>query len=314
MPVAHIISPIPYANERCVSVIRVKVPASTANLGPGFDFLGMALDLYDEVTLSMDEPEDESEPSGEDAQYLELVQLGINHFYKERGKPVPVLTLTCDRHIPVGRGLGSSAAAIVAGIAGADAISGSYLDPAVLVKQAAAVEGHPDNSTPCFYGGLQVCVQDEGELVNVGLPLPDGLEVALFVPDFALPTHETRRLLPESLSRADVVYQSSRAALLVASLATGKLENLRVATQDRLHQPARGQLFPQMTDLFDAALDAGALCAYLSGGGPTIAAWTLGSAEAVRAALAERVEQAGLHGQTFVCKPSLSGVTVTEED
>lgn len=297
------------------TTVKIRVPATTANLGPGFDCLGMALNLYDEVTLSLDElPEGDKEAEEGDDQYLALVRKAAHHYFAHLGKPTPVLTASCHRQIPLGRGLGSSAAAIVAGLVGADELSGSFQDKTTLAAWAAELEGHPDNATPCLYGGFQLCVTDESGLVNLALSLPPELEVALYVPDFALPTHETRQLLPEALSRQDVVYQTSRAALLVAALATGEVKHLRVATQDRLHQPARGKLFPQMWELFDAALGAGALCAYLSGGGPTVAAWTNGSAEQVRAALEEKARQLGLQGRTYCCKPSKTGATVTEED
>ena len=297
------------------TTVKIHVPATTANLGPGFDCLGMALDIYDEVTLSLDElPRGGAPASAEDEQYLALVMKAAHHYFKFLGKPVPVLEATCSRQIPVGRGLGSSAAAIVAGLVAADELSGSSQSKEVLAKLATEMEGHPDNAVPCLYGGLQLCVTDDQELVNIALTLPQEVEVALFVPDFALPTHQTRQLLPDSLSRQDVVYQSSRAALLVAAVATGQLDYLRVATQDRLHQPARGKLFPQMSALFDAALGAGALCAYLSGGGPTVAAWTRGAAEPVRSALASRAEALGLKGTAYATKPSAAGTTITPEE
>ena len=296
------------------TTVKIHVPATTANLGPGFDCLGMALDLYDEVTLSLDELPRDGTPSPEDEQYLDLVMMAANHYFAYLGKPAPVLEATCSRTIPLGRGLGSSAAAIVAGLLAADELSGSSQSKEVLAKLATELEGHPDNAVACINGGLQLCVLDDDALVSMALETPAEVEVALFVPDFALPTHETRQLLPESLSRQDVVYQSSRTALLAGAIATGRLEYLRVATQDRLHQPARSKLFTQMNDLFDAALEAGALCAYLSGGGPTVAAWTRGSADGTCAALASRAEALGLKGTAYATKPSTKGAVVTPID
>ena len=255
--------------------IEVRTPASTANLGPGFDCMGLALDIYDSVTLSLAEETGElAHQEGLDKQHTDLVLLAARRLYQEIGLTAPELAAVSQRAIPLGRGLGSSAAAIVAGLLGANALAGNPLTQEAVGELAAQIEGHPDNSSPCLYGGFQLCVTAEERLVHLAIPLPAGLNAVLFIPGFAMPTHETRRLLPTELSRGDVVFQTSRAALVIAALATGKVNYLRLATQDRLHQPARGKVFPGMWALFEAALDAGALCAYLSGGGPTVLALT----------------------------------------
>lgn len=293
--------------------VTVRVPATTANLGPGFDCLGLALDLWDEVTITQHVAQTRAPaPAGssEDHQYQELVRLAAERFYAETGTPQVELAIGCKRAIPRGRGLGSSAAAIVAGCLGANALAGNPLGEEAVGRLAAEIEGHPDNSTPCLFGGFQVCVLTDREVLHQAVPLPEGLTCVLFVPDFALPTHETRKLLPKELSRADVVYQTSRAALLVASLMTGALKNLHEATQDRLHQPARGQVFTGMWALFEAAMSAGALCVYLSGGGPTVLALSTGDGTRIERVLGEAARSHGIAGRTLITQPSEQGALV----
>lgn len=298
--------------------VQVRVPATTANLGPGFDCMGMALDICDVVTLSpayrtgrLDRPGDPTAAEeGLNRGYAELVQMSAQRLFKEVGSPAPELSIACQHGFPIGRGLGSSAAAIVAGLLGANELAGGPLAQEALVELAAELEGHPDNSTPCLLGGFQLCVSNEGRLVHANVPFPEDLKAVLFIPDFSMPTHETRKLLPEQLSRADVVFQTGRAALLVAALACGRPELLRVATQDRLHQPARGTVFPGMWKLFDAALEAGALCAYLSGGGPTVLALAQSGEERMRAAMERTARSAAIGGETRIARPTLQGAQV----
>ncbi len=207
----------------------------------------------------------------------------------------------------------SARAQATAGGAGPNALPGSPLPPAAVAELAAQIEGHPDNSTPCFYGGLHVCVlDDDGKLTDVPVPLPSGLDAVLFIPDFPMNTHETRKLLPQSLSRGDVVFQVGRAAVLVAALATGATGALRFATQDKLHQPARGAVFTAMFPLFDAALAAGAACAFLSGGGPTVLALATGGASAIGRAFGEAAKRLGVNGEVRIAHPSPRGTEVLE--
>jgi homoserine kinase len=288
--------------------VELRAPATSANLGPGFDCLGMALDIFDTVTLEVGEgfiPGDDL-TGGHQA----LILLAASRLYQRAGLPAAPLRVVCDHQIPVGRGMGSSAAAIVAGVVGANALAGSPLAPGELALLCAQIEGHPDNSTPCLTGGLQACVLENDTLTAVPVPLPSGLEAALFIPDFPMPTHETRKLLPKELSRADVVFQVGHTAVLVAALAAGRLDALRFGTQDKLHQPARGQVFGAMFPLFDAALEAGALCAYLSGGGPTVLALTNGPAATVAGALAAAGRRLGVNGEVRVTRPTSQGAHI----
>jgi homoserine kinase len=316
------------SGDRLPQQVTVRVPASTANLGPGFDCLGMALDIWDEITVAATSDVGQAPPpvapdhvgqapspvrGGEDSQVQDLVLLAAQRFCKAAGLAAGNWGVKSRRTIPIGRGLGSSAAAIVAGCLAANALCGKPLDIEAVGQIAADVEGHPDNSTPCLFGGFRVCVLDRTRVVHQSVRVPDGLGCVLFVPDFPLPTHETRKLLPEALSRTDVVFQTSRAALFVAAMANGALEHLGLGTQDRLHQPARGQVFTGMQTLFGAAMGAGALCAYLSGGGPTIAAFVrLGTEGPVRRALDDAAKTHSIGGVTLLTKPSQTGAHLLE--
>jgi homoserine kinase len=163
---------------------------------------------------------------------------------------------------------------------------------------------------PALFGGLRVVVREGERYLHVAAPLAPGLKVALFIPDFEMPTNESRKLLPAQLSKDDAVHNIGRAALLVAALARGEWGLLDAATQDRLHQPARSQLFTAMPDVFAAAKETGALCAYLSGGGSTIAAFALEGEEAIAAAMAEAARVRGFGGRTATTTPSDAGAAV----
>lgn len=295
--------------------VSVRVPATAANLGPGFDCLGMALEIFNVVTLK---PSDHLEivvsGHGEGQIPLDeenLVYRAVEALHRRLDNPVPPLRIECQNGIPLARGLGSSAAAVVGGLVAANALWGFPASLEQLLPLGVLLEGHPDNVTPALLGGCRVVVQDQDKVVQAEVPLPPELRAVLFIPDFAMPTMESRRLLPDPVSRADAVYNLGRTALLVAALAQGKLELLPVAMGDRLHQPAREQLFPAMGRLFAAALSAGALGACLSGGGSAVLAFAVERAEAVAQAMSQEAAKAGISGQSLVVAPCPHGAQVT---
>jgi homoserine kinase len=163
---------------------------------------------------------------------------------------------------------------------------------------------------PALFGGLRVVVREGDRYRHIAAQLASGLKVVLFIPDFDMPTNESRKLLPQTLSKDDAVHNIGRAAMLVAALGRGEWSLLDVATQDRLHQPARATLFKGMTDIFDAAKQEGALCAYLSGGGSTIAAFALENEDAIADAMRERAASLGYSGKSAVTEPSDEGAKV----
>jgi homoserine kinase len=281
-----------------------RVPATSANLGPGFDCMGMALDLWATVTVEADEtfvPPPES-------QIAELVRLAARSLYVAASIEAPRgLSVRWEGDVPVARGLGASACARVGGLLAANALCGDPLDRERLLALGTDLEGHADNIAPALFGGLQVVAQDGDRLLHVSVPLPPQLKAVFIVPEMAMPTDESRQLLPEELPRKDAVHNISRAALLVGALAAGRLDLLDAATQDRLHQPARARLFPAMEAVFAAARGAGALAAYLSGGGSTVLALTVDNEESIADAMAQAAASAGFESRAFVAVPSAKG-------
>jgi len=301
--------------KNAMDSVTVHVPATTANLGPGFDCLGMALDIFNTVavrqshtfSLAIEGEGQDTLPHNED----NLVYRSLCAVYAEVGAQVPPLSIWCQNVIPLARGLGSSAAAIVGGITAANLLLGEPLSPAQVAKLAAKLEGHPDNTTPAVYGGCQVVVNAEGEIVHAAIPLPAELQMVLFIPNLTTATEMARAILPPVVSRTDAVFNLGRVALLVDALVTGRLELLKIATQDRLHQPARKVLFPLQDEIFAAALGAGAWGAFLSGAGPTILALATEQASAVAEAMMQVARRAAISAETRITSLSPRGARAT---
>lgn len=289
--------------------VTVRVPATSANMGPGFDALGIALELAGEVTVEWsDRPATFSESRAD-----QFALAAARTLYERVGRPVPPgLRARYDGDIPVGRGLGASAVLRVGALVGANALLGGPLDEEGVLALATELEGHADNVAPALFGGFQVCVITDTGIHHVAAPLPETLRAVVFVPDLDMPTNESRRLLPPSLSRQDCVHNIGRAALLVAALAAGRLDLLDVATSDVLHQPARSRLFPEMNAIFTAAREAGALGAYLSGGGSAIMALANGREAQIGEAMAARAHAAGREGRVIITRPSKQGATIVQ--
>ncbi|HEY3396728.1 MAG TPA: homoserine kinase [Armatimonadota bacterium] len=288
--------------------VTVQIPASTANLGPGFDCLGLALSLYNTVTLA---PADATEVAvtGEGAGRLpadesNLVLRAAAALAARAGVSVPGWRLHQHNDIPLCRGLGSSSAAIVGGIVAADRLLELDTPAAELLDLAAELEGHPDNVAPALYGGLTVCAAEEGRVLCVAGPAPADLHIAAVIPDFEVSTEEARGVLPTQYSREDTVYNLSHACLTLAALQQGRYDLLGRAMRDRVHQPHRVGLVPGMAEVIERALLLGAQAAALSGSGPTVACFAdrevPGLAEAVTAGFARQ----GLLTRVLWLRPS----------
>ncbi len=294
----------------------VTVPATSANLGPGFDTLGMAVEIVNRVYVEP-APRWELHLTGEGVQHLpmgerNLVVRSINTGAHRWGLRLPPARLTCDNVIPLSRGLGSSSAAIVAGLLIADWLGGCARSQDEVLHLASELEGHPDNVTPALLGGVQACALSGGTVVHARVPIPRPPGLAIFVPDAPMPTREARRVIPRRVELHDAVYNISRACLLVAALASGDLTALRTATQDMLHQPARMRLFPAIPVLFHAALEAGALGAYLSGAGSTIIALAADDPWPIANAMAAAARRDGVPGRPLVSAIREAGATIEE--
>lgn len=299
------------------SKVVVRIPATTANLGPGFDCLGMALELYNTVTVHVTGGGLDVRIEGEGAESLRWgeenrVLRAMRVAFREADQRLPGLSLELENRIPLGRGLGSSAAATVGGLVAGNALCGSLLSEEQLLRLATRLEGHPDNVAPALLGGLVIVVQDGERLVYDRVALPVELQAALFVPDLAMPTAEARRVLPAQISRADAVYNLGRVALLVSALAQRRYDLLDLATRDRLHQPYREAIFPAMPALFEAARQAGALGVFLSGAGSTILALCRDNAQAVAEAMAVAGRDLQVTGRPLVVPVTSRGAEATQ--
>ena len=254
--------------------VTVKVPATSANMGSGYDSIGIALDLYNIITLEESDHIDISDVHGEKIPIDEtnLIYQCAKRVYDICGAPLPGLKIVEDCAIPQTRGLGSSSACTVAGILGANALLGNPLSQENIIDLAASIEGHPDNSTPAILGGFCVALLEYGKVWSVRVPMNGTVDFITFIPDFELSTEKARAALPEKVAHHDAVFNLARAALLAGSLTTGKLENVGVAVGDCLHQPYRFSLIENGEDVVRGAKELGALGAYISGAGPSIVA------------------------------------------
>ncbi|MGG1876235.1 homoserine kinase [Paenibacillus cisolokensis] len=298
-------------------VVRVKVPASTANLGPGFDTLGMALPLYSWLELR---PSDRTVFHLHGDQMEGLPQDKSNLIYKvsqmvfqEAGVSVPDLEISMYSDIPLTRGLGSSASAIVGALAAANTLIGSPLPDAKLFHMATALEKHPDNVGASLFGGIVAAAWDGTHADYVRIAPPAHLETLVVIPDFQLSTTKAREALPAQVKLEDAVYNISRSSLLTAALSAGRLDLLREAMKDRIHQPYRAPLVPGMSKILEEAQEQGALGVALSGAGPTMIAFVDNRdarIEQLRVYLVETMEAEGITVSCLQLSPVAEGVQV----
>ena len=252
--------------------ITVRVPATTANIGPGFDSMGCALALYNYITCEV-LPAGKLVITGCPEQYQNEENLAVQGYravLSRLGLLNEGLSLNIRAEIPVCRGLGSSAALIAGGAAAANLLHGSPLPPAELLEVTNEIEGHPDNLAPAIYGGLTASLVEDGKPRTVKLPLSPTLRWVAAIPDFELSTHIARAVLPKKVAFTDAVYNASHAAVL----AGGDRELIAMALRDRLHQPYRESLIPEYGKVKAAAEQCGAIAFCISGAGPTLLALT----------------------------------------
>lgn len=255
-------------------MFKIQIPATSANLGAGFDALGLALTFYNYVEMEESDKIDIASSDGLDIPTDErnLIYISAKDLFNVCGKKLEGLKLRQTNSIPMARGLGSSSACIIAGLVGANKMLGDPLTKDDLVDLSAQIEGHPDNTAPALLGGIVTAVFDGRKVHWVKQEVFTKLKFVAIIPDFELKTEQARACLPKEIAHKDAVYNLSRAALFSASLLTGKFENLKTAVDDRLHQPYRMELIPHCKDVFDIAYTHGAYGAYISGAGPTIMA------------------------------------------
>lgn len=304
--------------------VEVDAPATIANLGAGYDCLGLAVDLPLRVTVEAVAPQAGAEP-------IDLTVEGdcVGELPADRSNRLVVALeaglaelgygdleavgwrIRMSNPIPLERGLGSSAAATVAGIVAAYGLAGRPVDGPTALRLATAIEGHPDNVAPALFGGLVASIALPEGVEAVRLDPPRDVLVVAWIPERKLPTAEMRRVLPDSVPRADAVANLARVAVGVAGLASGRVDVLRLLTQDRLHEPYRAAVYPELPRLVAAAREAGALGAFLSGAGSTVAALVDASDEAapdrVGAAFRATAASLGQPGRLQAIKPRSAG-------
>ena len=302
-------------------MIRLKVPATTANLGSGFDTLGMALSLYNIFTVKEILPEGEysCEIWGEGVDVLKdahknmLVTSYIKACNEWGITPKGFAFESCNA-VPLNRGLGSSSTAVVAGVMIANILAGAKFPEAELLRVMTKIEGHPDNVVPCCIGGMTVSCWDGEALRYVRLPaLPDDLNVIAAVPDFEVHTEDARRILPESVPFRDAVFNVSHASILCAAWAMGRWDLLRVGMEDRLHQQHRARLFPGSTGekfFSEIANHPDCVATAISGSGPTMIAIVHGKAAKLSEAMCRIFTQGGAASHFFVLNCAGSGAVM----
>ncbi|MBF2028406.1 MAG: homoserine kinase [Oscillatoriales cyanobacterium C42_A2020_001] len=302
------------------SSVIVSVPATTANIGPGFDCLGAALSLYNRFIFSSVEAEpgtvsitalgDEADRVQLDAD--NLVYRAFVHLYQELNQPVPAVQVEIQLGVPLARGLGSSATAIVGGLVGANALLDFPLNRQAVMQMAIALEGHPDNVVPALVGGCCLAATDSNLAWEIcDIPWSDRIAPVVAIPDFELSTTEARRVLPATYSRADAIFNTAHLGLLVRGLEMGNPAWLQAALQDRIHQPYRQALIPGYGAVQVAAIAAGAYGLVISGAGPTLLALAaIDNADNVRDAIAQAWSQENTKAVVKVLKLDRAGASV----
>jgi homoserine kinase len=300
--------------------VSVRVPATTANLGPGFDTLGLALSMWNHLRIQWsDRPT--VEVHGEGAGHLRtddrnMIYRAAARLLREVGEDRRHMRVESWQTVPLSRGLGSSSSAIVGGLYAANALLDYPVSPHRLLEIATEIEGHPDNVSPALMGGMTISVMDNGVVNAVPVPLLEDLQCVVFIPERPLPTKKARDVLKPEVTRADAIFNVGRTALMVASFALNRPEYLGLATQDKLHQDARRTVFHEMKVIFDGALKAGAKGAFLSGAGSSVVAFTLrgeNRAFTIGYEMADGADKAGLPGTFRVLDPSPVGAEEIDE-
>ena len=294
--------------------LRVRVPATSANLGPGFDSFGVALPLVADFELRPArtwsvsvEGDGEGIPTGEDNLFVRAARATAS----AAGRLLAAHLVTQRSAIPLARGLGSSAAAIVGGCVAANAVLGDPLDRRTLLRIASDVEGHADNVAAALYGAFTLALPTDDGPSATRLAFPSAWRICLFIPSQSLSTEAARAVLPQSVSRADAVFNLSHAAALIAAVLRADGPLLSLAMEDRLHQPARLRLVPALEEIVASARAAGAFGAALSGAGPSVIAVAPARlAPRVIAAMEDAAAGAGAGGRARVLRVRAAGATV----
>lgn len=255
-------------------MIKVRVPATSANMGPGFDCLGIALNLYNEFAFQeLDEGLKFKGIPEEFCNEENIIYKSMKYCFDKAGYKIKGLEISeINQDVPVSRGLGSSSTCIVGGLVGANAIMGNRFSEDEILDMAVELEGHPDNVAPALLGGMVVAITEDQKTMYDKVCVKDGIKFVSIIPNFRLSTEEARKVLPKQLTLKEGVYNVSRAALLVSCFSSGKYDLIKYACKDAFHQNYRSKLIPGFEEVYNKSCELGALACYLSGAGPTMMA------------------------------------------
>lgn len=300
-------------------MFKIKIPATSANIGSGFDSVGLALNMYNEIIIKENEKskdicfevsgEGEGElPKNKDNMIYEAMEV---IFKKINKRPSKGYIIKCNNFIPLSRGLGSSSAAIVGGLITANLITGEKLSIDDILNIALDIEGHPDNVAPAILGGIVTgAINEKREFSYIKIKPPKGLKAIVAIPDFILPTEHARKILPKNVSMKDAIFNVSRAALLTAAFYSGKLDILKIATEDKLHQNYRAHLIPGLLEVFNGAKKAGALSVTISGAGSSVLALSLNNLEKIKNSMIKTFKEHNIEAKALILDIPNNGVKI----
>lgn len=302
-------------------MFEIKVPATSANLGPGFDSLGIALKLYNTFYLNktknginikiIDKGTNEIIKLSKEKN---LVYQAVKKVFNLLQEPLNGIEIIEKIEIPFARGLGSSATAILGGLVGANNLLGNPIEEEDLIKMAIEMEGHPDNLLPAYYGGFVINVLSNDKLIHKKISINKRLKIIMVIPEFELDTVELRKVLPEKIKFEDAVFNHSRTALLAASLYDDDWDKLTIAMKDRLHQDYRAKLIPGFNDVLKAALDGGAFGTALSGAGPSILAFSLKNEDLIGNEMVRVFKENNINSRYIVTEPDNNGIIINRKE
>jgi len=297
--------------------VVLTVPASTTNLGSGFDALGLALTLRNRFLLEETSSDELIEVVGEGSKSIpkdrsNLVLQGARRLYRSLGKTPPGLHIRQENQIPMCGGLGSSASAIIAGLAGANFLCGEPLSRDEILPLALELEGHPDNVVPALYGGFTISALVDGQVSWLRASFPSDLRCVVVLPDLTWSTAEARQLLPAQIPRSDAVFNVQRVSLLLGALFSGQYDLLRTGMADRLHQPYRAKRLNYLEEVFRRALEAGAWGTCLSGAGTAVLALASTCEEEIGRAMCQALANHGINSRFLILGMDPCGVQLND--
>ena len=294
-----------------MSDFEVKVPATIANLGPGFDCLGLAIDIWNSVNLNVGKQRILVKGFGENSlpkDQSNLIYTSISKVFQKLQRTIPKLTIESHNNIPIQKGLGSSAASIIAGLLLGNALCDNQLIDTEILQLATELEGHSDNAAACLFGGCQIVVKNHNGIIsNSTIEFSQDLDLIIFIPDKTTSTDNARMIIPKTIDLQDAVFNISRTALLVNSLNNNLNENLKLATEDKIHQPYRLKLIPGLDDIIETGINSGALSSFLCGSGPAIMALAKSNGPGISKNIMQKASDLNIQGQIILTKPTRLG-------